>query len=76
MAASDPTTIAEVVVPDADFARPCRGLVIGTGGALSVVMSGDKQTRNFPAVPAGVLPISVTRVNASNTTASGIIALF
>lgn len=50
-------------------------LFIGGAGNIAVVMA-DGSTATFDAVPAGtVLPISVSRVNATNTTATLIISL-
>ncbi len=50
------------------------GLYIGTGGTLRVTMS-DGKVVNFAAVAAGVLPLAVTKVHASGTSATGIVAL-
>jgi len=53
-----------------------RGLWVGTGGDIQVTMSSE-QVLTFEAVPSGyLLPIQVTRVWATGTTASGIIALY
>ena len=51
-------------------------LWIGTpgDGTLAVVMA-DGQTAAFVGVPVGVLPISVKRVLATGSGASGILAL-
>lgn len=57
-----------------------RGLFIGSGGDVSVEMSGNglpDATVVFVSVLSGsLLPISVTRVNATNTTASNIVAIW
>jgi hypothetical protein len=51
-------------------------LYIGGAGALKVDMS-DGSTQTFTAVAAGsVVPIAVTRVYSTGTTATGIIALY
>jgi hypothetical protein len=53
-----------------------RGLWVGTGGDVRVTMVSE-QVLTFEAVPSGfLLPIQVTRVWATGTTASGIIALY
>lgn len=54
---------------------PVRSIYVGITGNVAVVdMNGTTVT--FQAVPAGtILPIQVARVNATNTTASGIIGL-
>lgn len=52
------------------------GLYVGGSGDLSVLMS-DGTTATFTAVSAGVvLPLSVKRVNATGTTATGIVAVY
>lgn len=53
-----------------------RGLYVGgTGDVAAVLASGDVAI--FKAVPAGtLLPIMVVRVNATNTTATNMLALY
>ena len=56
-----------------------RGLYVGVSGDISVEMAdnhGDEKTVLFIAVPAGVLPIAITRVNSTNTDATDMIALY
>ena len=53
-----------------------RGLYVGTGGNLRVTMAYGTDVL-FPAVPSGfILPVQVKRVWATNTAASGIVALY
>lgn len=52
-----------------------RALYIGTAGDLSVVMVSGV-TISFSNVPVGILPIAVTRVRSSGTSALGIVALY
>lgn len=69
---------AFTVVPDNTvlLARgPCQALHISVGGTLSVLME-DGTIGTFPAVPVGIFPIQVQRVNAAGTTATGIVALY
>jgi hypothetical protein len=75
--ASDPGKFAETVSPSdtIDLASPARSLYVGATGSLSVVMYGDGATVTFAAVPVGIFPIQVTRVNNTGTTASNIVAL-
>ena len=41
------------------------------------VVHEDGSIVTYPSVPSGfVLPVHATRVNATNTTASGIVAMF
>jgi hypothetical protein len=53
----------------------CRALYIGTTGNIAVLMA-DGTTATFTAVPVGILPVQVQRVNSTNTTASNIVALY
>lgn len=54
---------------------PCDAIYVGTAGNLAVIMKNGT-TVTFTGVKAGtVLPIGVNRVNATNTTASNIVAL-
>ncbi len=49
---------------------------VGIGGDLVAVLA-DNTTQTFQAVPAGVfLPLAVRRINAQNTTASGLVACY
>jgi hypothetical protein len=58
-----------------DLPEATRGLYVGTGGNLSVIMvSGD--ALSFASVPDGtVLPLRVSRVKSTGTTAGNIIGL-
>lgn len=53
-----------------------RGLYIGTGGN-AVLLDTDGNAVTFSNIVGGtLLPVQVKRVNATNTTASNIVALF
>lgn len=53
-----------------------RALYVGVGGNIAAVMPDDDVV-TFANVPAGsILPVRVKRVNATNTTASSIVALY
>lgn len=72
---SDPSKYAVAVTPsDSTNLTPTRGLYIGTSGNLSVTMNG--QIVAFANVPVGILPIEVTRVRSTGTTAGSIVALW
>ena len=59
-----------------DIRRGSRALYIGVSGDI-VVRARDSDTNvTFKAVPVGVLPISVSRVLSTSTTATDIIALW
>jgi len=70
---------AIVVTPSnsVDLTNVTRGLFVGSAGNLAVVMAGAGNTLVITGVPAGAfLPISVTRVNSTNTTATNIVAFW
>lgn len=54
---------------------PCKGLYVGgTGDVVALMFDGQLVT--FKAVPVGtVLPITFTRINATNTTATLMVGL-
>src|SRR5262245_6189456 len=77
----DPMPLYNVWTPitpsdSADLARVTHGIWVGGAGTLAAVM----QSNYMPValtVPAGAwLPIAVRRVNSTNTTATGIVALY
>jgi hypothetical protein len=71
---------AAVTPSDSATFPPTRGLRVGTAGDVTVLMSGDGASGTpvlIPAVLAGeLLPIRVTKVMSTGTTASGITALW
>lgn len=53
-----------------------RAIYVGTGGNVAAVMPDDSVV-TFSNVQSGqILPVRVKRVNAANTTASNIVALY
>lgn len=68
--------VAVTTSDSADLAtKPTRALYIGVTGDVKVTMqSGDTVT--FKAAPVGTLPVCVTRVFATGTTATDILALY
>jgi hypothetical protein len=77
---TDPASIGVVVTPSdtvnisADNFR-CRGLYVGTGGDLAVLMDNGSVT--LANVPTGsVLPVRTKRVLLTGTTATDIVAFF
>lgn len=72
----NPARLAVAVTPSdvTNLSNPTRALYIGGTGNLSVEMYGGG-TAVFSSVPVGILPIQVTRVNSTNTTATNILAL-
>jgi hypothetical protein len=73
---SDPAVYGAAVTPSdvTNLAAPTRSLYIGGTGTLSVQMANGTVT--FTAVAVGILPIQCTRVNATGTSATGIVALW
>lgn len=75
---SSPAENALAVTPDdtAAIAQASRALYVGQGGDLAVEMLGGESVV-LGNVPAGaLLPLRVTRVRATGTTAARIIALW
>lgn len=69
-----------VTKSDSTVLPTTRGLYIGTTGDVAVTMADDTAGAatvvTFVAVPVGILPIQVTKVMSTNTTASNIVALY
>ena len=75
---SDPLTNAVLVSPNdsADLGYTTRAVYIGTTGNMKVTMQ-DSGTVLFTGIPAGTtLPIRVSRIWSTTTTASTILALW
>lgn len=65
-----------VTKSDSTVLETTRGLYVGGGGDVAVVMADD-ETVTFSAVPTGsVLPVQVKKVMSTNTTATLILALY
>jgi hypothetical protein len=59
------------------YAQPTRGLYIGGVGDLTVDMADGGSSVLFVGVQGGtILPIQVTRIYATGTTATSIVALY
>jgi hypothetical protein len=59
------------------YEQPTRALYIGGAGNLTVDMADGGSSVLFVGVPAGtLLPIQVTRIYATATTATSIVALY
>lgn len=53
-----------------------RAIYVGTGGDITALMASGNVAL-FTAVPQGsILPVRVSRVNATATTASGLVAMY
>lgn len=74
--ASEPASNAVAVTLDASIPNTTRGLYVGAAGNVAVTMAAG-QSVTFVGVQAGtVLPIRVSRVLSSGTTASNLLALY
>jgi hypothetical protein len=75
--ASDPAHHAVVVTPNdkADLPAATTSIFIGGAGNLRVTMLGG-ETVNFTGLPVGWHPIRVTRVWATSTTVTNIVAVW
>jgi hypothetical protein len=75
-----PARSAVAITPDdnTDLARGAtRGLYIGGGGDVTVIMADDSAAVTLAGLVAGVVhPLRVKRVKATGTTATGIVGLF
>ena len=60
-----------------DLTNVSLAIYVGATGNLTVIMAGAGESVAFTAIPAGTLfRIRVTRVMATGTTATGIVALW
>ncbi len=74
---TSPASIAEAVTPSdsTDLTNVSRALWIGGAGNISVIMANGS-TVLFSGVPAGtLLPLRVSRVRSTSTTATLIVAI-
>ncbi len=71
-----PARQSETVSPSdtVDLTTPSRGIYVGVTGNITVIMLNGT-TQLFSNVPVGVLPVRVTRVKATGTTATNMVAL-
>ena len=71
--ASNAAQVAPSDSVDLDFVS--RAVFVGGAGTISVEMHGGG-TVTFDAFAGAIIPIRVTRVNATGTTATGIVSLW
>ena len=68
---------AEVITPSdtVGFSRTCLGIYVGVTGNVTALLT-DESVVTFVGVPAGaILPVQANRVNATDTTATSLVAL-
>lgn len=72
-----PYTVAEAVTPHdtTNFGGgKCQAIFVGVAGDITAIVGG--QAILFKAVAKGVIELSATRVNATATTATDMVALY
>lgn len=76
---SDTAANAAAITPhdSTDLSRTTRGIYVGGAGNVSVEMKSTGTAVVFQGLAAGtILPVRATRVNATGTTATNLIALW
>ena len=73
-----PVSHAAAVTPadGTEFANVTTALWVGGGGNLSVVMAGGETVTLSGVLPGTLVPLRVTRVRSTGTTATNILALW
>jgi hypothetical protein len=64
-----------VTKSDSTVLTNVRGLYVGVSGDVAVVFKDTATAVTLKAVPVGILPVQVTKVMSTNTTATDIVAL-
>lgn len=64
-----------VTKSDSTVLAGVRALYIGVTGDVAVMPRGSSTAVTFKAVPVGILPVQVSKVMSTNTTATDIVAL-
>ena len=55
---------------------PCRGIYVGAGGGVTVDVGNDANV-TYVGVPQGsILPVQASRVRATGTTATNLVAMY
>jgi hypothetical protein len=67
---------AAVTKSDATILPQTRALYVGVTGDVAVIFAGDTAAVTLKAVPVGILPVQVTKVMSTGTTATDIVALY
>lgn len=74
----DPATHAEAVTPSdtVDLTAISRALYVGGAGNLVVITMGGETVTLVGATAGSIIPLRVTRVKATDTTATSIVSLY
>ena len=75
---SDPgNRLVAVTASDSTDLTGARGVYVGVAGALALMAIDDDTAVTLVSVPAGsVIPVRISRVMATNTTATSIVAIY
>lgn len=69
--------LATVTASDSTDLTGARGVYVGGGGDLALTAVGDSAAVTFVGVIAGtIIPVRVSRVMSTNTTATNIVAIY
>lgn len=76
--ATEPAANAAAITPHNtnDLAETTRAIYVGVSGDVTMDLFGTGTNITFKSVPVGILPVQVTRVYATSTTATDMIALW
>jgi len=75
--ATIPAHSAVAITPSDSTSIPVtRAIYVGVTGNIAVKMAEDENTLTFANVPVGILPIQVSQVLSTGTTATTMIALY
>lgn len=55
---------------------PTRGIYVGVSGDIACRLLGDETDVLIKAAPVGILPLRITHVRTTNTTATNMLALY
>lgn len=69
-------TKLRAVTPSDSTVVNCQALFVGVTGNVAITAEGDTAAVTLTNVPVGLLPIACSKVMSTNTTASGIVALY
>lgn len=58
-----------------DLTETYRALYVGVAGDITAILQEDSVAVLFKAVPVGVLPIKVSRIKVTGTTATNVVGL-
>lgn len=75
---SDPgDRLQAVTKSDSTDLTGARAVYVGGAGDVALMAIGDSAAVTFTAVPAGsIIPVRITRVMSTNTTATSIVAIY